>query len=343
MKRHLNTLFLTTEDAWLTKQGDSVVVRIENETRMQLPLQSIGGVVCFGRVIVTQPAIALCAAAGVPIAMLSRTGRFLARITGPTSGNVLLRRQQYRQADCGAHTGAIARNVVAGKIANARAVLMRFARDYPESAGIAEVGSAVRKLSAILEDVGNAQDTNAIRGLEGDGAGQYFAVFDHLITAQKEHFRFTGRSRRPPLDRVNALLSFLYALLTNDAVGACEAVGLDPQVGFLHRDRPGRPSLALDLVEELRAFLADRLALSLINRKQVGPGGFEESDSGAVRMDDKTRRAVIAAYQKRKLRTVTHPFLNEKTTIGLIVHLQARLLARQLRGELDSYPPFLWK
>lgn len=343
MKRHLNTLFITTEDACLAKEGDAVLVRVNQETRLRVPLHNLGSIVCFGRVLLTQPAIAKCAAEQVPIALLTRHGRFVARITGATSGNVLLRREQYRRADTEQATVEISRNVVAGKIANSRAVLLRHLRDYADSAGKSEIHRAAQRLGGDLQDLKNTDDTEKVRGLEGDAAKTYFDVFDHLITAQKDRFRFAGRNRRPPLDKVNALLSFLYALLTNDAASACEAVGLDPAVGFLHRDRPGRASLALDLVEELRAFLADRLVLSLINRRQVAPGGFVKTESGAVMMSDQTRKTVLTEYQKRKQRTITHPFLGEKTTIGLIVHLQARLLARYLREELDAYPPFLWK
>lgn len=343
MKRHLNTLFITTEDACLAKEGESVVVRIERQTRLRAPLQNLGAIVCFGRVLLTQPAIALCAAHQVPIALMSRSGRFVARVTGPTAGNVLLRRRQYRLADDPAASAAIARHVLAGKIANSRAVLLRRLRDAPAGDGSVEVQQAVEQLSATLEEARHEQDPDRVRGLEGEAARAYFGVFDHLIAAQKEHFRFAGRSRRPPMDAVNALLSFLYALLAGDTAGACEAVGLDPCVGFLHRDRPGRPSLALDLMEELRAFLADRLALSLINRRQVSPDGFVRSETGAVRMTDTTRKAVLVAYQKRKQQTLSHPFLQEPTTIGLLPHVQAMLLARYLRGDLDAYPPFLWK
>ena len=342
MKHHLNTLFITTEDACLTKQGEAVVVRVEQENKLHVPLNNIGGIVCFGRVLLTQPAIAKCAEQGVPISLLDRNGRFLARVTGPTSGNVLLRRQQYRCSDSLAAV-EIARHVVIGKIANARAVLLRHLRDYPEPDGASNVAAAAERLSAQIKQARAVADLDALRGVEGDAGRTYFGVFDELIRAQRDAFRFTGRSRRPPLDNVNALLSFLYAMLAQDAVGACEAVGLDPAVGFLHRDRPGRPGLALDLIEELRPFLADRLALSLINRRQVTADGFTAMPGGAVQMSDKTRKAVLTAYQQRKQMVVTHPFLGERTTIGLIVHLQARLLARHLRGDEDAYPPFLWK
>ena len=343
MKRHLNTLFITTEDACLAKDGESVVVRVEHEVRFRIPLHNVGGIVCFGRVSLTQPAIAQCARAEVPICLMSTYGRFLARITGPTSGNVLLRRQQYRQADAEPATLAIARNIVAAKAANTRCVLLRFLRDYADSPARDAVETASAFLGRNLDDLKAASTSDQVRGIEGEAAKTYFEVFDHLITAQKDDFRFQTRTRRPPLDNVNALLSFLYSMLAHDAESACEAVGLDPAVGFLHRDRPGRASLALDLMEELRAFLADRLTLSLINRRQVQASSFERTDTGAVNLTDEARKTVLSAYQARKQEVILHPFLQEKTTIGLIPHIQARLLARCLRGELDGYPPFLWK
>jgi CRISPR-associated protein Cas1 len=343
MKRHLNTLFVTTQDACLAKDGDAVVVRIEKKPRLRVPLHNLGGIVCFGRVVLTQPVIAMCAQAGVPISLLSLHGRFLARIVGFTPGNVLLRREQYRRADDRAAAAGIAANMVAAKIANARAALLRRLRDYPNAPGNDQIDAAATRLTTNIEELQSGLDLDRVRGLEGEAARMYFAVFDHLITAQKEDFSFRGRTRRPPLDSVNALLSFVYALLAHDARAGCEAAGLDAAVGYLHSDRPGRPGLALDLMEEFRPFLADRLTLSLINRKQVRAGGFQATDSGAVIMEDATRKTVLTAYQTRKQQSIMHPFLREKTTVGLLVHLQARLLARHLRGDLDAYPPFLWK
>lgn len=343
MKQHLNTLFVSTQGAYLHKDGEAVVVRVDKKPRLRVPVHQLGGVVCFGRITCSPAMMALCTQAGVAISFLSEHGRFMARVQGFTPGNVLLRREQYRRADDPAAALAIARWVVAGKLANSRAVLARAARDYPDSASCSDLERAAARLTQNLDDLMRVSDLDAVRGLEGDAANAYFAVFNHLITAQREGFVFRCRSRRPPLDNVNALLSFLYSMLAHDARAACEAVGLDPSVGFLHRDRPGRPGLALDLMEEFRPFLADRLALSLINRKQVSPGDFVESASGGIVMDENTRKAVIAAYQKRKQDVITHPFLGEKTTVGLLIHLQARLLARYLRHEMDVYPPFVWK
>jgi len=362
MKHHLNTLFITTQGSYLAKEGEAVLVRVEKETKLRVPIHTLGGIVCFGRIGISPALMGLCGERGVAISMLKENGRFLARISGFTSGNVLLRREQYRRADDLTASAAIARAIICGKIANARSVLLRSLRDNPAGAGAAAVSSAAASLANSLvelqrqpADGSMPHSLDALRGLEGDAAGTYFAVFDHLIVHQggsspegppldrDDGFAFRSRNRRPPLDRVNALLSFLYAMVAHDVRSAAEAAGLDPAVGFLHRDRPGRPGLALDLMEEFRPFLADRLVLSLINRRQVQPAGFTITASGAVSMDDATRKVVLVAYQKRKQEEIIHPLLGEKTTLGLLVHLQARLLARHLRGDIDAYPPFIWK
>lgn len=343
MKQHLNTLFVTTQGAYLSQYGEALQVKVDEETRLQLPLHTIGGIVCFGRVSMSPWLMGKCAEQGIAISFLSEQGKFLARVLGFTPGNVLLRREQYRRADDGLASASIARNMVAAKIANARAVLLRGARDYPDGPGRTAVDAATRRLAYSLQQVQQAADLDLIRGIEGESANTYFDVFNHLITAQGDGFSFTGRNRRPPLDPVNSLLSFFYAMLGHDARAACESAGLDSQVGFLHRDRPGRPGLALDLMEEFRSFLADRLALTLINRQQVRADGFRRTEVGGVEMDDKTRKEVLTAYQKRKQDTISHPFLGEETTVGLLMHLQARLLARHLRGDIDAYPPFVWK
>ena len=343
MKQHLNTLFVSTEGSYLAKQGEAVLVRFERQTKLRVPLHLLGGIVCFGRVGVSPSLMGICGEKGVAISLLTTHGRFLARIDGFTSGNVLLRREQYRRADSAEASVLVARSLVMAKVANSRQVLLRCLRDYPQCVGATELQRAASLLSGSLDLLQAATDLDRVRGLEGDAARVYFDVFDHLIVNQKDNFVFRTRSRRPPLDNVNALLSFLYAMLAHDARSACEAVGLDPAVGFLHRDRPGRPGLALDLMEEFRPFLADRLALSLINRKQVDAAGFETTGSGAIHMNDATRKAVLVAYQKRKQEEIVHPFLGEKVSVGLLVHLQARLLARHLRHDLDVYPPFLWK
>jgi CRISPR-associated protein Cas1 len=314
------------------------------KSRLRVPIHTLGGIVCFGRIGLSPSLMGLCGERGVCISMLSPHGRFLARINGFTSGNVLLRREQYRQADLPQTTAGIARAIVVAKVANCRSVLLRHLRDYPESSGKNEIESAILYLAQSLNQLRDPTlNADSIRGVEGDSANCYFGVFNHLIIAQQDGFSFHLRSRRPPLDAVNALLSFMYSMLAHDVRAACECCGLDSQVGFLHRDRPGRPSLALDLMEELRPFLADRLVLSLINRRQVTASGFKTAENGAVTMDDATRKCVLVAYQKRKQEEILHPFLDEKVSVGLIAHLQARLLARHLRGDLDAYPPFIWK
>jgi CRISPR-associated protein Cas1 len=343
MKQHLNTLFVTTEGSYLAKDGQAVAVRREKQVVLRVPLHNLDGILGFGRVGASPALMAACAEAGVRLSFVDRHGRFRAAVMGFSPGNVLLRRQQYRAADDAARSLAIARHIVAGKITNARAVLLRGARDSGQSEAPGILQGAAAKLATHIASTRQAASLDSLRGTEGEAAHLYFSAFPQLVTVDEPRFAFTGRSRRPPLDPFNCLLSFLYAMLAHDARSACEAVGLDAAVGFLHRDRPGRPGLALDLMEELRPFLVDRLALSLINRKQVPATGFVATASGAVEMDDATRRAVLVAYQKRKQDELTHPFLDEKVSIGLLVHLQARLLARHLRGDLDVYPPFLWK
>ncbi len=343
MKRHLNTLYVTTQGTYLAKEGEAVVVRLDALVVMRVPIHTLGGIVCFGQIGFSPFLLGLCGERGVAVSFLTVNGRFLARINGPVSGNVLLRREQYRRADDPAASAALARSVIAGKIANSRTVILRALRDRPESVGAEHLKAAAAQLVQHLAALRDGIPLDNLRGLEGTAARIYFEVFDDLITQQKDGFFFRERSRRPPVDNVNALLSFLYTLLRHDVEAALEAVGLDPAVGFLHRDRPGRASLALDLMEEQRAFLADRLALSLINLQQIRTEGFRTDESGGVVMDSETRKAVLVAYQKRKQEEILHPFLGEKTTVGLLPHLQAALLARHLRGDLDGYPPFIWK
>ncbi len=343
MKRHLNTLYVTTQGAYLAKEGETVVVRVEHEIRMRIPVHNLGGIVCFGQVSVSPFLMAHCAESGVGISHLTEHGRFLARIEGETTGNVLLRREQFRRADEPAASMAIARPIVEAKIMNCRTVLGRSVRDRPKSESAATLSAASAQLVFRLEEARRENDLDRLRGLEGMAARDYFGAFDALVVQQKEDFRFDGRNRRPPLDRMNALLSFLYTLLVHDIRGALEGAGLDPQVGFLHRDRSGRPSLALDLMEEFRPFLADRLALSLVNRQQLNGRNFRISESGAVFLDEQGRKEVLVAYQKRKQEEIRHPFLGDRTTVGMLPHLQALLLSRYLRGDLDGYPPFIWR
>ena len=344
MRKHLNTLFVTTEGSWLAKDGLAVDVRIERESRLRVPLHNLDGIVCFGWNIGMSPQLmGACAENDVSVSFLSPHGKLMASVVGFTSGNVLLRREQYRRADDETACLEMARPMVAAKIANGRTLLRRVLRDHPEKPGTQVLERASKTLVGQIQRAGKALSLEVLRGIEGEAAANYFGVFDSFITVQDDAFRFRERSKRPPRDRVNALLSFLYVLLTHDAKSALESAGLDASVGFLHRDRPGRPSLALDLIEEFRAYQADRVCLSLINRKQLGSGDFVVRDGESVELKDDARKTVLKAYQDRKQTEVRHPFLDEKTTVGLLIHLQARLLSRYLRGDLDAYPPFLWR
>jgi len=346
MRRHLNTLYVTTENAWLYKDGENAVVKADGAERARIPVHLLGGIVCFGSVGVSPPLMGHCAERGVCISLMSRSGRFLARVEGPISGNVLLRREQYRTTDDQTMTASIVRYVVTGKILNQRTVVRRALRDHggsvPEAANT-RLAACERRLSDAARRGARSDETATLRGIEGEAARCYYGVFGDLLLSEEPAFAFNGRSRRPPLDPVNALLSFFYTLLVHDCRSALESVGLDPAVGFLHRERPGRPSLALDLMEELRPVLADRLALSLINRRQLSARDFETAMSGAVKLRDDARKTALVAYQKRKKDEMMHPFLKEKTTLGLVPFVQATLMARRLRGDLDGYPPFLWR
>lgn len=346
MRRHLNTIYVTSEGAWLRKDGANLVVEVESAERGRAPLHMIDGVVSFGRAGASPALLAACADAGIAMSFLTPGGKFLARMEGPRTGNVLLRRTQYRWADDPARAVAIVRGIVAAKAANQRTVLRRALRDHGatmEAGKRDAVIVAERRLTDMARRTLRAPDVATLRGLEGEAAQVYFGVFDHLVRAGDGAFAFRGRSRRPPLDRINALLSFLYAMLGHDCRSALESVGLDPQVGCLHADRPGRAGLALDLMEEFRPVLADRLALSLVNRRQIAASDFTIKDGGAVSLSDVARKAVLVAWQERKRAEIRHPFLGEATTLGLVPHLQALLLSRHLRGDLDGYPPFLWK
>ncbi len=343
MKKHDNTLYITTQGAYLARQGTNVLVRVEKQTRLRVPVHNLGGIVCFGNVSCSPFVMGLCGREGVAISFLSLYGRFLGRVLGPQSGNVRLRRAQHRATSDPTTAADLARIVITAKVANARSILQRARRDHAEKITSELVDTVIDRLAELLRQLQSPAPLDRVRGIEGEAARAYFVAFDELILCQKEHFFLHQRTRRPPRDNVNALLSFLYAILTNDVVSACEGVGLDPQMGFLHADRAGRPSLALDLVEELRPMIADRLVLSLVNRQQVNSKGFVHGETGAVQMDDATRKAVLVAYQKRKDEEILHPFLKEKVSVGLLPHVQARLLAGWLRGELDAYPPFLWK
>lgn len=339
MRRLGNTLYVTTQGSHLSKQGEAVRVGREHAAPVTLPIHGLDGIVAFGGATITPPLLGHCLERGIVVTWLSESGRFLGRAEGPVSGNVLLRRAQYRASDDPEHARAIARNITIAKVSNQRQVLQRYLRDYPENENTATVMHAADALRRTLSSLNADGDVDWVRGQEGTAAASYFAVFGALIRISG--ITFPGRVRRPPTDLVNALLSFCYVLLTHDVRGALETVGLDPAAGFLHRDRPGRPSLALDLVEEFRAPIADRLVLSLLNRQQVGPDDAIVQPSGAVQLSDTARKTLLNAYQERKREPIIHPFTTEKSQIGLLWFEQARLLAAHLRGDLDAYPPFI--
>ena len=342
MKKHLNTLYITSDDAYVCKERETFVVEVNHEKVFQAPVHSIENIVCFGFKSLTPALMAFCAENNVGVSYLSETGRFLARVSGPQHGNVLLRRAQYSIADDEHKSLAVARPIVAAKVANYRSLLLRHQRNHPEDCPDCLV-LASTNMGDRLATIQQSQSLDELRGHEGECATIYFGVLSSLIMAQREDFTFSQRSKRPPLNPANALLSFLYAILANDVRSALETTGLDPQVGFLHQMRPGRPSLALDLMEEFRAYLGDRIMLNLINLKQVTKKDFEIRESGEVRMSDDARKTVITAYQKRKQEEIVHPFLGEKMTIGLLPHIQAQLLARYIRGDISEYPPFYIK
>lgn len=343
MKKLLNTLYITSRHSYLSKEGETIRIEVDREVKHKFPIHLLEGIVCFGQVMCSPALMNHCALNKVGISFLSHSGRFLAKVQGPVSGNVLLRREQYRKADNVLESASISRAIISGKIVNSRAILMRAAREAQEESVDEALRRASLHLAYLIQNLDKYDELNSLRGIEGEAAKTYFSVFDLLIVSQKEDFFFKERSRRPALDNMNALLSFMYTLLAHDVTSALETVGLDPAVGFLHKDRPGRPSLALDIMEECRSFIADRLALTLVNRLQIKGKDFTKSESGDIRMNEEARKEVLQAYQKRKQEEIFHPFLGEKMAIGLIPHVQAMLLARFIRGDLDGYAPFIYK
>lgn len=343
MRRLLNTLYITSPDAYLACDGENVLVRIEKEIKLRMPVHNLEGIVCFGYSGASPAMMQLCCERGIALSFMTEYGRFLGRVTGKIHGNVLLRRTQYRWADDTVQTSRLAKRFVMAKISNTRLILQRALRDHDVDTDDDDISQTIRWMGDMPERLERTDDLERIRGIEGEAAHLYFSCFDHLIVAQKDEFQMSGRVRRPPTDKVNALLSFIYTMLAHEAAAALETVGLDPQVGYLHRDRPGRSSLALDLMEEMRPYIADRLVLSLINRKQVDASGFDVKESGAVLMNDETRKIVLTAWQKRKQEEIMHPYLEEKIPVGLIPYTQAMLLARHMRGDLEDYPPFFWR
>lgn len=340
MRQLLNTLFITTTDAYLHKDGQNIVMTVNEKETFRIPAINIESIVTFSYMGVSPGLMKLCADNNISITFLSPNGRFISRIQPPTRGNVLLRKQQYALADNPDKTLHLARLAIAAKIQNYRSTLQRFLRDYGNNLPVANAASS---LLHYKQHALRANDTDTLRGTEGMAANTYFGIFPHLIVQQANDFSFTTRTRRPPRDPINAMLSFAYTLATNDITAALETVGLDPYVGYLHTLRPGRASLSLDMVEEFRASLGDRFVLSLINRRQITPKDFITQTDSSVMLTDNGRRTFLTAWQKRKKETIIHPFLNEKMEIGLLPHAQAMLLARYIRGDIDDYPVYLIK
>lgn len=343
MRHLLNTLFVTSEDAWLSLDGGNVVVHREKKEVARFPLHTLQGIISFSYAGASPALMGACAGRDIALTFCSPGGKFLARTSGISSGNVLLRRSQYRIADDPAQSCRIAANLIFGKVYNARWSIERTRRDHKLRIDEERFCSASENLKALLPQILETSSGDTLRGLEGVAASEYFGIFDEMILQQKNDFSFHGRNRRPPLDNVNAMLSFAYSLLANDCASALESVGLDAYVGFLHRDRPGRVSLALDLMEELRPCMADRFVLTLINNRILSATDFVREESGAVRLTDTGRQKFLKHWQTKKQDTITHPYLEEKIPWGLVPYVQALLLARTLRDDLDAYPPFLWK
>ena len=343
MRKLLNTLFVLTPESYLSLDGETVVVNRDRQELARFPLHTLEGILSFTYSGASPALMGACAQRGVDLVFFSPSGRFLARTVGEAHGNVLLRQQQYRVADDPTLSCRYGQGFVLGKIYNARRVLERATRDHPQRVPVETLKQASAQLAAALPRAQDCATPEELNGVEGEAAQRYFAVFDSLILQQRDSFSFHGRSRRPPLDAVNALLSFAYTMLAKECAAALDGVGLDPYVGFLHRPRPGRQSLALDLMEELRAVYADRFVLSCINQKIITARHFRTQENGAVLLNDEGRRTFLDAWQRRKRETITHPFLDEKIAWGLVPYVQALLLARTLRGDLEVYPPFFWK
>lgn len=343
MKHLLNTLYVTASDRYLSLDGENVVIRSEDEEIGRVPLHNLEAIVTFGYQGASPALMGACVQRNIDLSFLSPNGRFLARVSGEVRGNVTLRKQQYRLSESEGEAIRVARNCIIGKVFNARWVLERAARDYPMRLDSNKLKEKSSFMAESLRKIKTCEREGELRGLEGEAASVYFSVLDDLILQQKDLFYFRGRNKRPPLDRVNAMLSFAYTLLAGMCGAALETVGLDPYVGFLHVDRPGRMSLALDMMEELRSVMADRFVLTLINKRIISGDAFSLKENGAVIMDDEARKLFLSQWQMKKKETITHPFLNEKIEWGMVPYVQAILLSRYIRGDLDEYPPFLWK
>ena len=343
MRKLLNTLFITNEQAYLTLDGETVCVEIQKQKAGQFPLHTLESIVSFSYNGATPAFMGVCAEKGINLAFFNPFGKFLCRVSGESRGNVLLRKQQYRISDSEDFSCITARNFILGKVFNCRWSIDRTLRDHGLRVDAERLRKAVQFLTEAMDKIKTEENLDTLRGLEGEAATVYFGIFDELILNQKEDFFFQGRNKRPPQDSMNSMLSFGYTLLANDCAGALEGVGLDSYVGFMHRDRPGRKSLALDLMEELRPVLVDRFVLTLVNNRQIRGEHFATTESGAVRFTDEGKKKFLTAWQEHKKEQLKHPYLDEKICWGLVPHVQALLLARYLRGDMDGYPPFLWK
>lgn len=343
MKKLLNTLYIMSPDRYLSLDGENIVVLEDRQQIGRVPLHNLESIITMGFAGASPALMAACAAKGINLCFMDQHGKFLARVVGEVRGNVILRKTQYTLSENTEESMKIARNFIIGKVYNSRWCLERVIRDHSLRINVEQVDKVSQMLKNSLHSIYNCDNIASLRGLEGEAASLYFSVFDDMILQQKESFYFKIRNKRPPLDNVNALLSFVYTLLANTCISALELVGLDPYVGFMHSDRPGRASLALDLMEEFRSVLADRFVISLINKRMVNTKGFTVKENGAVIMDDDTRKSVLSAWQAKKQETIKHPFINEKVEWGMVPYVQAMLLARYIRGDLDEYPPFMWK
>lgn len=343
MKKLLNTLFIINENTYLSLEGETICLKVKGEKVAQVPLHTLESIYCFSFKGASPSLMGKCAEKGIPLVLFQPSGKFLCRIIGESKGNILLRKEQYRISDNENTSCSIAKNMIIGKIYNSKWCIHRIMRDHSLRIDEKEFHKSISLLNQILEKVRTAKDLDVLRGYEGEAASIYFGVFNDMILNQKENFVFRERNRRPPLDNVNAMLSFVYTLLGNDCANALEGAGLDSYAGFLHRDRPGRKSLALDLMEELRPVVADRFVLTLINKRQINNSFFIKTESGAVEFSEEGRRKILSLWQERKQAEIKHPFLKEKIYWGLVPHAQALLLARFIRGDIDGYPPFLWK
>ncbi len=342
MRKLLNVLYVTNEDAYLSKDGEDISIRISDQKPIKIPSHNLEGIVCFGYQGASTKLMAMCAKKNIGMSFHTPFGKFLCRVQGRVSGNILLRKKQYKISDDENKSCLIAKNFIIGKLVNYKNVLNRFKRDYRDKFD-ENMRRSIEYLSDTIKSVSKSEDLNSLRGLEGIGSKYYFDVFDNLILVDNKSFRFDSRNKRPPLDRVNALLSFVYVILSHDIESSLESVGLDPQAGFLHRDRPGRSGLALDMMEELRSYLCDRFVLKLINTRVIKENDFIVKENGSVFILEDARKNILTAWQKRKKDFIIHPFLNEKIEVGLIPYVQSLLLARYLRGDLEEYPPYLMK